>query len=265
MLQATSNLSDCHWQLLQCCDGPCNPPGLMPAALACCGLGFVMLTRCCRGYFPHVPIDPPSIHCRPTSPTDMQGRRRPPTTDKPRENVPPVVTLNVSASCKDFYASDAERRLVQQAKATHRDTTASAERALKVSRGQMILPLLLNCWAGLSRPAGSGLTGTQGQLAPAPDAVLANLRPAALCRWPQRRCRWDRRLWMRCTTRASSWTVRRMELSRWAGWASVGIPLLRRLDQWAASIWNVAVCPCPCHNPVGAAGITGWARRGIAA
>ncbi|KAL4432231.1 hypothetical protein ABPG77_005993 [Micractinium sp. CCAP 211/92] len=104
---------------------------------SCTGLlwpgGFVMLTRCCRGYFPHVPIDPRSTHCRSTSPTDMQGRRRPPTTDKPRENVPPVITLTVSASCKDFYASDAERRLVQQAKATHRDTTASAERALKVA------------------------------------------------------------------------------------------------------------------------------------
>lgn len=62
----------------------------------------------------------------------MQARRRPPTTAKTRENVPPAVTLHASSSCRDFYASDAERRLVQQAKATHQDTTAATERALKV-------------------------------------------------------------------------------------------------------------------------------------
>lgn len=97
----------------------------------------------------------------------MQARRRPPTTAKTRENVPPVVTLHASASCKDFYASDAERRLVQQATATHRDTTAAAERALKVSKlGSDGSLTQLRSWAGPGerpqwagsecRPAGAG-------------------------------------------------------------------------------------------------------------
>ncbi|KAL4421488.1 hypothetical protein ABPG75_010779 [Micractinium tetrahymenae] len=88
----------------------------------------------------------------------MQARQRPPTTAKARENVPPVVTLHASSSCKDFYDSDAEHRLVRQAKATHRDTTAAAERALKVATdtvqlGQETLDVMYHQGQQLDRAA----------------------------------------------------------------------------------------------------------------